>query len=291
MPGPQTEARSSSGEESEKDCPTREEAEAAKAAAKASPGPPERTEIAEGLLQSTAAEGPPAPAEDEEEKQKKEKRRAARKEKKKAARAREKDYEKKVRDLKDREQAVRKREQELRDRARTPSQESSSRSDSRRRSRDPRKRPERRAASPSQSSKATPKPELRLTAAATWCWCPRVGEHMCRKWVQSRWALVQHLRSKHGLSEEASVQEADAAWEKELQQMERSRSPRSPPDLRRPASPKGLPPQERARLWTAPSTAAAPMAAQAKASAQGSALEVLSVMFRVADRVLEREHP
>eukprot|EP00439_Symbiodinium_sp_Y106_P067280 s5665_g11.t1 len=144
------------------------------------------------------------------------------------------------------------------------------------------------------------KPEVRLTAASAWCWCPRHGEHMCRKWVQSQWALVQHLRSKHGLSEEASKVEAEAAWVKkleELQQMERSRSPRSPQDLRRPASPKGLPPQERALrsqsvevLSPAPArAAAAPVAAQATAKAAGPALELLSSMFHVADRILSRE--
>ena len=42
---------------------------------------------------------------------------------------------------------------------------------------------------------------------------------MCRKWVQSQWALVQHLRSKHGLSEEASKVEAEAAWVKKLEEL------------------------------------------------------------------------
>ena len=260
MPEP-TKTRSSSSEkdeESDKDCPTREEVEAAKAAAAAKAGA-SPTE----LLEDTAAEAPAAPSserkkdseEDEEQKRRRElqkeeeiqKRRAARKEKRRAAKARDRDYEKKVKELKEREKAVRQREQQLRDRARSPSRSSTGRSctDSRPRSSDPRLRRDKRAPSASQGSK----PEVRLTAASAWCWCPRHGEHMCRKWVQSQWALVQHLRSKHGLSEEASKVEAEAAWVKkleELQQMERSRSPRSPPDLRRPASPKGLPPQERA---------------------------------------------
>ena len=187
---------------------------------------------------------------------------------------------------------MRQREQQLRDSARSPSRSSTgrSRTDSRPRSRDPRLRRDKRAPSASQGSK----PEVRLTAASAWCWCPRHGEHMCRKWVQSQWALVQHLRSKHGLSEEASKVEAEAAWVKkleELQQMERSRSPRSPPDLRRPASPKGLPPQERAlrSQSVAARAAAAPVAAQATAKAAGPALELLSSMFHVADRILSRE--
>ena len=304
MPEP-TKTRSSSSEkdeESDKDCPTREEVEAAKAAAaKAGASPTE-------LLGDTA-EAPAAPSserkkdseEDEEQKRRRElqkeeeiqKRRAARKEKRRAAKARDRDYEKKVKELKEREKAVRQREQQLRDSARSPSRSSTgrSRTDSRPRSSDPRLRRDKRAPSASQGSK----PEVRLTAASAWCWCPRHGEHMCRKWVQSQWALVQHLRSKHGLSEEASKVEAEAAWKKkleELQQMERSRSPRSPPDLRRPASPqeRALRSQSVEVLSPAPArAAAAPVAAQATVKAAGPALELLSSMFHVADRILSRE--
>ncbi|CAE7916114.1 unnamed protein product, partial [Symbiodinium necroappetens] len=202
------------------------------------------------------------------------------------ARAKEQEYKARVKELKEREKQVQEREKELRRR-----RSRSSSDDSRRRS--PRPRPP--APSPATSSKPTGE-RARLTPANAWCWCPRHGEQLCRKWVLSQWALVQHLRSKHGVSEEASKREAEEAWTRQLQDLERSRSPRSP-DLRRPASPTGLPPErERRSPSSAPSVAYVPPAAavglgraQAKAKASGPALELLSSMFNVADRILSRE--
>ena len=270
MSGPTRDRSSSSGSE-DKDCPTREEVAAAKARPdlEAAPAPtalaaPEMTE----------------PSESSEEESQEEKKRRAKKEKKQANRAarkaREKEYEQKVRSLKEREQAVRLREEQLRGRGPSSSNRSDSKSSRR----------HRRTASPSRSSKAKPRAELRLTPA--WCYCPRHGEAGCRKWVQSQWALVQHLRSKHGLSEDASKEEAAKVWAKQAQPEVALRS-RSPPGTRRPASPKGRPPS--ARREVSPSVAIVERRAkEAQPKAKSApALDLLSSMFAVADRILSTD--